>query len=428
MDFGQNVSQAPQDDSMMQLELQRRLKFADALRQQEAPQGQMVSGIYVAPSITQQLAGIANKYVAGKNEQAAMNQYGEFTKAKQLKQAEALKQMGKELQGTDVVNQGSYEIQVPNGQTPQTENLGGMQPIQTGMKSINVPMATTTTRAPTSAERYAAIMKYGSAINDPRMIQEAIIGGVGQANKAEETAGDRAFREQQTKNDQEFQRLQMKDRQGFELTQGEKQFANQMALQKSSQGFQAGEGAKNRANQMEISNASRNSAPSGYKKNADGSLTFITGGPADPNTKPLTEAQGNARLYGERMVTSSNIINNLETDGKLKYDPLAIKAIITAPTGFSDVAYSMAGKENQSASQAIRDFINATLRRESGAAISSSEFDNAIKQYFPQAGEDKSIAQQKRNNREVAIKGITDAGYMPGQTRPEANKEIRVNF
>jgi hypothetical protein len=41
-----------------------------------------------------------------------------------------------------------------------------------------------------------------------------------------------------------------------------------------------------------------------------------------------------------------------------------------------------------------------------------------MKQYFPQIGEDKTVTAQKRANRETAIQGIMDAGYMPGQTRP----------
>lgn len=81
----------PQDDAMMQLELQRRMKFADALRQQEAPQGQMVSGIYVAPSWTQQLAGLANKYMAGQGEKEAMQQYGEAQTSKAQKLGELMK-------------------------------------------------------------------------------------------------------------------------------------------------------------------------------------------------------------------------------------------------------------------------------------------------------------------------------------------------
>lgn len=90
--FGQNVDQQmPQDDAMMQLELQRRMKFADALRQQEAPQGQMISGHYVAPSWTQHLAGLANKYMAGQQEQNAMQQYGEAQKTKAQKIGEIMK-------------------------------------------------------------------------------------------------------------------------------------------------------------------------------------------------------------------------------------------------------------------------------------------------------------------------------------------------
>lgn len=89
--FGQNVDQQmPQDDTMMQLELQRRLKFADALRQQAAPEGQMVSGHYVAPSWTQQLANLAGKYVAGKQESEAMKQYGQYQTSKAQKYADLL--------------------------------------------------------------------------------------------------------------------------------------------------------------------------------------------------------------------------------------------------------------------------------------------------------------------------------------------------
>jgi hypothetical protein len=273
----------------------------------------------------------------------------------------------------------------------------------------------------TANDRYAALLKYSSATGNPQLMQQAMMGGLESANKAEDTAADRAFREKQTAGDQEFQRIQMKDRQGFELTQNEKQFANQMALQKSSQGFQAGQNALSRQ-------ASQGAAPSGYTKNADGSLKPIKGGPADPDMKPLNEGQANARLYGNRMTTSHNIVNKLETSGKTKYNPLAVKAILTGPGGISDIAYAQSSADTQSAAQAMRDFINATLRRESGAAISASEYDNAMKQYFPQIGEDKTVTAQKRANRETAIQGIMDAGYMPGQTRPSVNKEVRVNY
>ena len=40
--------------------------------------------------------------------------------------------------------------------------------------------------------------------------------------------------------------------------------------------------------------------------------------------------------------------------------------------------------ERQMFEQAERNFINAILRQESGAAIADSEFNNARKQYMPQ--------------------------------------------
>lgn len=52
--------------------------------------------------------------------------------------------------------------------------------------------------------------------------------------------------------------------------------------------------------------------------------------------------------------------------------------------------------------QAERNFVNAVLRKESGAAISQSEFDNAEKQYFPRAGDSDEVKSQKTRNRAVA--------------------------
>ena len=94
MDFGQD--QMPQDDTMMQLELQRKLKLADALRQQEMPQGQMISGHYIAPHWTQQLAALGNQIVGGKQEENALKQYGQYQATKQAKLADLL--AGKEVQ------------------------------------------------------------------------------------------------------------------------------------------------------------------------------------------------------------------------------------------------------------------------------------------------------------------------------------------
>jgi hypothetical protein len=55
------------------------------------------------------------------------------------------------------------------------------------------------------------------------------------------------------------------------------------------------------------------------------------------------------------------------------------------------------------AAQNVRNFINAQLRRESGAAISEGEFYNAYQQYIPQPGDDPQTIKSKERNRQMAI-------------------------
>ena len=66
----------------------------------------------------------------------------------------------------------------------------------------------------------------------------------------------------------------------------------------------------------------------------------------------------------------------------------------------------MRDEDFQRFDQARRDFVNAILRRESGAVISEQEFDNADKQYFPVPGDGPEVIAQKRRNRETAIEGL----------------------
>ena len=80
----------PTDDASAQLMLKRRLAQADALRGQQMPQGQMVSGHYVAPSWTQYLANAVGQYKGKQEADKAMQDYTDFQAAKQRKYAELL--------------------------------------------------------------------------------------------------------------------------------------------------------------------------------------------------------------------------------------------------------------------------------------------------------------------------------------------------
>jgi hypothetical protein len=88
--------------------------------------------------------------------------------------------------------------------------------------------------------------------------------------------------------------------------------------------------------------------------------------------------------------------------------------------------------------QAERNFVNAVLRRESGAVISKEEFENAAKQYFPQAGDTQAVLDQKRNNRNTVLNNLANesGGSYEQQfdfnqlykTLPEASKKKLENF
>ena len=145
-------------------------------------------------------------------------------------------------------------------------------------------------------------------------------------------------------------------------------------------------------------------APSGYKINPDGSLSAIPGGPADPALKSPTESQGNALLFGTRALASHQVLGEIGTG----YNPMktAIARGVEYIPGANALSNAALNSNEQRVVQAQRDFVNAILRKESGAAISQSEFNNAQKQYFPQVGDKPEVLAQKQANRELAIKGM----------------------
>lgn len=122
-------------------------------------------------------------------------------------------------------------------------------------------------------------------------------------------------------------------------------------------------------------------------------LVPITGGPADPTNKPVNEYQGKSGLFAARMEQSEPILDKLKNANTLTQ-----KGLANVPGG-----NYLVSNDYQQLDQAKRNFINATLRQESGAAINQSEFDNAEKQYFPQPGDRPDVIEQKRQNRTIAI-------------------------
>lgn len=76
------------------------------------------------------------------------------------------------------------------------------------------------------------------------------------------------------------------------------------------------------------------------------------------------------------------------------------------PTGVYLARGGMGSEDERRVRQAQREFVNAILRRESGAVISPDEFSSAAQQYFPQPGDSAAVVAQKRAARQRAIQGL----------------------
>ncbi|WP_457660055.1 hypothetical protein [Sinorhizobium medicae] len=116
----------------------------------------------------------------------------------------------------------------------------------------------------------------------------------------------------------------------------------------------------------------------------------------------VTVDEKEAATFADRMNTSGGLIDQFEGAGLGVWDQ-AVRGNDYIPDFLENW---MVSDDFQNFDQARRDFINAQLRRESGAVISMEEFDNANKQYFPQPGDTREVLEQKRRNRQTVVDGM----------------------
>ena len=135
--------------------------------------------------------------------------------------------------------------------------------------------------------------------------------------------------------------------------------------------------------------------------------------------KPQNASQSAANGYADRVAEADVIINNLGT----KF------------TGSTSIGGSLPNflqnNDRQMYEQAKRNFVTAILRRESGAAISDSEFITAEKQYFPQRGDGAGVIAQKEISRNTAINNLyresgVNRPVLPGQIIESNGQKFRV--
>jgi soluble lytic murein transglycosylase-like protein len=119
--------------------------------------------------------------------------------------------------------------------------------------------------------------------------------------------------------------------------------------------------------------------------------------------KPTNEQNLNAG-FANRLNMANSVFDSLEGDGYVT-PSLKDRAASNIPV----VGGYLESENFQKQDQARREFINAQLRRESGASISDAEFANANRQYFPQPGDSDAVIAQKRVSRELAIANMAQS-------------------
>jgi hypothetical protein len=141
--------------------------------------------------------------------------------------------------------------------------------------------------------------------------------------------------------------------------------------------------------------------------------------PTNPPKAP-TEGETGAYLFFSRMKNAVENLNNIEPavanmgyvgQLKLKYLPDQFQS-----------------EDMKLYSQAQRQFTEARLRKDSGAAIPEGEFENDRVTYFPQPGDTARVLEQKKQARQVALDGLRSASgnkywQVYGESPNAANRE-----
>lgn len=169
--------------------------------------------------------------------------------------------------------------------------------------------------------------------------------------------------------------------------------------------------------------------PTGAPPSADAGNPFMSG----PQGK-LTENEGKAQGFADRMISAEGVLSGRTAE--IGIGPVTpgrdvegsglvgrgTEAAASVP-GVGRFANYFQTKEYQQFKQARDNFINAQLRRESGAAISPDEYKKADAQYFPIPGDSPEVIEQKRQNRADVVRAMGREGgrfYRPSAV-PQPN-------
>ena len=136
------------------------------------------------------------------------------------------------------------------------------------------------------------------------------------------------------------------------------------------------------------------------------------GNPYAPASKMSTD-EGKTSLFADRAAAAHDTISKAENINAEPGGTVGGMIQQTLPAGIANVLVS---GERGKAMDAQRAFLNALLRRESGAAISAGEYTSYGKEYFPQVGDTPAQIEAKRKHRADVIAALareSGKGYRP---------------
>jgi hypothetical protein len=150
--------------------------------------------------------------------------------------------------------------------------------------------------------------------------------------------------------------------------------------------------------------------PPAFPEPEGGALPSVLATPGAAKQEQMTDAQAGAAGYADRMRAAEPIMSGLDTSAVTWSQGVREKA-------GNFVGYNLNSPDYQKLRTAQEAFLVGILRKESGAAISPSEWDRYGKLYFPAPGDDAETIRLKQQFRQTAIDGMTreaGPGYKPG--------------
>ena len=142
----------------------------------------------------------------------------------------------------------------------------------------------------------------------------------------------------------------------------------------------------------------------------DGGVTFSQGGAA---IKPLSEGQAKSTTFSVRAAGALETLDRVD-------EALISRAERAAEFDPTGLARELQSPEFQAATQAADEFLQAILRKDTGAAITAQEQELYGKTYIPQPGDTPELIQQKREARQRALDALEagmDANSMLAKER-----------